>query len=283
MKATWIAAAFLLMSLAPASAEDLETTHLFGFTLGSDTNAVGEKEAEFETTGRFGKRAGSYSALSQFTGLKFTPVDNFTIEPGLSVSRYDISAVPGLDDRRQTEFEAFSFETRYRVLDRTQAPFGLTFGADPQWSRVDAISGEPVDRYGLDLLMIADQELVADRLFAAFNLGYGTEAARSRVTGAWEHQSALLLAAAATAQVLPGVFAGAEARQLLSYDGLGLDRLSGQALFVGPTLYARFAERFWISAAWNIQVAGRPSGDAAALDLANFERHQATLRFGVNF
>jgi hypothetical protein len=46
-----------------AKAAELETTHLFGFTLGSDVNAVGEKEAESETFGRFGKSSGTYSAL----------------------------------------------------------------------------------------------------------------------------------------------------------------------------------------------------------------------------
>ena len=145
MKASWTAPILLVISLLPASAEDLETTHLFGFTLGSDTNDFGEKEAESETTGRFGKRAGSYSALSQFVGLKLVPVENFTIEPGLSMSRYDVSSVPGLNDRRETEFEAMSFETRYRVLDRRKAPLGLTFGADPYWGRVDGITGEPVN------------------------------------------------------------------------------------------------------------------------------------------
>jgi hypothetical protein len=41
MKASWTAPILLVISLLPASAEDLETTHLFGFTLGSDTNDFG--------------------------------------------------------------------------------------------------------------------------------------------------------------------------------------------------------------------------------------------------
>jgi hypothetical protein len=283
MKRTCVAVTLLFLSLPAASAKDLETTHLFGFTLGSDTNDVGEKEAELETTGRFGKRAGSYAALSQSIALKFVPFENFTIEPGLSFSRHDISGVPGLDDRRQSAFEALSFETRYRVLDRSKAPFGLTFGVDPHWGRVDEISGQPVDSYGSDFLLIADRELVPERLFAAFNLIYGPEASRSRASGVWEHQSFLALATAMTAQVKPGVMIGVETRYLRSYDGLGLDRLSGQALFVGPTFYAKLTERYWISAAWNIQVAGHSSNDSSSIDLANFERHQAKLRLGMNF
>jgi hypothetical protein len=283
MKRECVAATLLILSLLSASAKDLETTHLFGFTLGTDVNDVGEKEAELETTGRFAKHSGSYTALSQFAGLKLVPFDNFMIEPGISFSRHDIYGVPGFDDRRQSAFEALSFEMRYRVLDRRKAPFGLTFGANPHWVRIDGINGEPVDRYGLDLLMIADRELVADRLFAAFNLAYGPEATRSRASGTWDHQSGLAIAGAMTVQVQPGVLIGAEARYLRSYEGLGLDRLAGQAFFIGPTFYAKITERYWISGAWNIQVAGRSSNDSGTLDLVNFERHQAKLRLGMNF
>jgi hypothetical protein len=271
---------------APAlaqAAEELETTHLFGFTLGTDVNAVGEKEAELEATGRFAKRDGSYTALDKTLSVKFIPFQNFSIEPGVGMAYHDISGVPGLDDRHQLAFDTFSLETRYRVLDRRQAPFGLTFGFDPHWGRVDDISGEPADRYGADLWIIADRELVANRVYAAFNLEYQPEAVRSRVTGTWEHVSNLGTSAALTMQVRPGVLFGAEARYLRSYDGLGLDAFMGHALFIGPTFYAKFSERLWMSAAWNVQVAGRAVNDIGALDLVNFERYQAKLRFGYNF
>jgi hypothetical protein len=84
-------------------------------------------------------------------------------------------------------------------------------------------------------------------------------------------------------QLGAGGNARAEARYLRSYDGLGLDLLMGQALFIGPTFYARFSDRFWMGGAWNIQVAGRTGNESGALDLTNFERHQAKVRFGYNF
>jgi hypothetical protein len=49
-------AAALVIPPATCFAEELETTHLFGFTLGSDVNAVGEREAESESTAREGRR-----------------------------------------------------------------------------------------------------------------------------------------------------------------------------------------------------------------------------------
>jgi hypothetical protein len=264
-------------------ATDLETTHLFGFTLGSDVNAVGEKEAESEAVGRFGKTAGTYSAGSQALGVKFVPFKDFSVEPIVSVARFDISGIPGLDDRRQFAYEAASLEMRYRLLNRDSSPFGLTVGFDPHWARVDDISGAPVDRYGGALLLIADKELVDKLIFAALNVIYEPNMTRSRLAGDWEHTSELGVSAAVTMQVRPGVLIGAEARYMRSFLGLGLDRFTGNALFVGPTFYARFSEKVWMSASWNAQVTGRALNEVAAFDLTNFERHRALLRFGYNF
>ena len=84
-------------------------------------------------------------------------------------------------------------------------------------------------------------------------------------------------------QVVPNVFLGAEARSLRQYDGLGLNSFAGQALYIGPTLYATFGQGYFLSAAWNMQVWGAVAGGSGALDLVNFERHQAKLRVGIAF
>jgi hypothetical protein len=273
----------LLLSPCVGRAEDLETTHIFGFTIGTDVNPVGEIEGEIESTGRIGKSAGTYSALSNSLGLKFIPFENFSVEPSISISYHNIAGVPDLEDRNGWTFEAVSLELRYRVLDRTQAPVGLTLGIDPRFGTIDDISGAPADRYGSDFILAIDQELIATRLFAAFNFIYGLEAVRSNDTGVWEHQSSLVFAAATTAQIYPGVLLGGEVRYLRAYGGMSLDRFAGQAVFIGPTFYAKFSERLWMSAAWNIQIAGSAAAQVGPQDLSNFERHQAKLRLGYNF
>jgi hypothetical protein len=85
------------------------------------------------------------------------------------------------------------------------------------------------------------------------------------------------------AQVMPNVFVGAEVRNLRHYDGLGLTGFEGQALYVGPTFYATFGERYFVSAAWNVQVWGAVAGSSSALDLDNFERHHVKLQIGARF
>src|SRR4051795_10405288 len=275
--------AFFAFAVIPANANELETTHIFGFTLGTDVNPVGEKEAESEAVGRFGKTVGTYSAISEGLGVKFSPFQNFSIQPIVSVSQFNISNVVGLNDRRQLGYEAASLELRYRLIDRQKAQFGLTIGFDPRWLRFDDTSGAPVDQYGGALLLIIDKQIVDNLIFAAVNLVYEPDAIRSRVTGDWEHMSELNLSAAVSAQIRPGVLVGAEARYIRSFDGLGLDRFVGNALFVGPTFYAKFSAKAWMSAAWSAQVAGHAHNEIGALDLTNFSRHRALLRFGYNF
>jgi hypothetical protein len=273
---------FFASAVTLAEAAELETTHIFGFTFGSDVNAVGEKEAESEAVGRFGKSAGTHGAISQALGVKFAPFQNFNIQPTVAMSRFDVSNVPGLDGNRQLAYEAASLELRYRLIDREKAQFGLTLGFDPRWARVDEISGAPVHQYGGALLLIVDKELVDKSIFAAFNFIYEPEATRSR-TGDWEHTSEFGLSAAVAAQVKPGVLVGAELRYVRSFDGLGIDRFTGNALFVGPTFYARFSEKAWMSAAWSAQIAGHAHNEIGSLDTTTFERHRALLRFGYNF
>jgi len=43
-----------------------------------------------------------------------------------------------------------------------------------------------------------------------------------------------------------------EARNRRHYDGLGLNSFAGQALYIGPTFYATFGARYFVSAAWSI-------------------------------
>ena len=68
-----------------------------------------------------------------------------------------------------------------------------------------------------------------------------------------------------------------------AYQGVALDHLAGQALFFGPTLYARLSKRQWVIAAWSPQVAGRAASVPGSLDLTHFERHQAKVQFGLEF
>jgi hypothetical protein len=84
-------------------------------------------------------------------------------------------------------------------------------------------------------------------------------------------------------QVRPGVFIGGESRYLRQYEGISLSEFAGEALFMGPTVFVKLSERSRLTAAWSFQVSGHSVGAPGALNLVDFERHQARLVFGVNF
>lgn len=262
---------------------EIDTEHLFGFNTGSDVGEVGDREIENQLDVRFAKRTGAYAALTPMLGYEWVPIKNLRLEVSTSFAYHDISGVTGLDDRRQGAFQGLSFEMRYRLLDREKSAFGLTIDAEPHWGRVDETSGAPVEQYGIDLAILADKELVPDRLIGVLNLLYQPEAARSRVTGEWTRETTLGGSAGLMLHVRPGFFLGAEARYLRRYDGLGLDRFEGHALFLGPMTFAKLTEHWWLSTAVSVQVAGRAVDEAGPLDLVNFERVQGQFRLGYSF
>ena len=262
---------------------EVDTEHMFGFTEGSDTSEAGEKELETDSTGRFGKPGGAYNNVATALEAKYSFSDRFRLSAVATVAYYDIAGVNEIDDCRQGALQSVSFDARFRLLEREHAPFGLTLSVEPRRGFTDEMSGAPGDQYGADFRVLADRELIPGRLFAAVNVRYEPAQTRLRASGETLRESTLGVGAALAMQVMPNVFIGAEARNLRHYDGAGLNDFAGQALYIGPTLYATFGERYFISAAWNVQVWGAVAGSSGALDLVNFERHQVKLRGGVRF
>jgi hypothetical protein len=264
-------------------AEGIDTEHLFGFTIGSDVGEAGEKEFQNQMTGRFAKSAGNYTALTNSAELEFVPVRNFRVELAAVAASYDIGGVPGFDDLNQIGLQGVSVDLRYRFLNKETAPFGLTFAAETHADRLDETSGQRVRAYGTDFALAFDRELIPNKWVAAVNLLYQPESTSFVAANRTEQDATIGVAWAMMAQVRPGVLIGGEARYLRKYEGFGLDVFAGHALFVGPTIYLQLSERSRLTAAWSFQVAGRSATTPGALDLVDFERHQARLIYGINF
>ncbi len=262
---------------------DVDTEHIFGFTMGSDIGEKGELEYEAENVFGASKRTGSYFAFSGQQQLKYTVTDNFRIAPGFAINANRIRGVDGFDDISRTGFGGASVEFRYKLMDRDKAPFGLTLHFQPGWNRLEEASGMRVEQYGNEFLALFDKELIKDRLWGAINIGYGLGATRFKSTGDWAHDSALSIHAAASYQVANGLLFGGEVRYVRAYEGLGLDRFKGDAVFLGPTFSTHLAKNVGLSGTVNVQVAGKAVDDPHRLDLANFERVQGMLRLNVLF
>jgi hypothetical protein len=265
-----------------SSHEDVDTEHIFGFTEGSDIGNAGDKEAEVETFGRFGKRSGSYAATSTQLLYKYSPADNVRVAPFISFTTHHISSVPGLDNRSHSTFEGGGAELRYRLWDREKAPVGITLSAIPVFNRVDAGSGVPVEQYGVEASVLLDKELIPNSLFGAINVSYEPGWTRIRPGVEWDRDSNFGVAGALSVRLYPGLFVGGETRYFRKYEGSGLNRFVGDALFVGPSVFTKLSKNWFASAAWNMQVAGHGIDEPARLNLTNFERHEIRVRLGVD-
>jgi hypothetical protein len=288
----WICcSALVTMLFAGASAQaddtdtfyEIETKYIFGFTTGSGIGLEGEKEFSPETVMNFGKRDGRYAVSATKFEYEFTPNQYIQIELGPIGTYYDIRNVTGLDDINAVKLGGFFTELRYLLLDRsTNQPLAITLSAEPEWHAFDETSGARVVNYGLEAKVNADLELVTNRLYLGANLLYEPETTRADL-GVWDKESTIGQSLALAYRVRPDVTIGAEVWYLRHYDGLWFNTFTGDAVFVGPTLYVQLSRKTFMTAAWNTQIAGHEVGGAGALDLADFARHRAKLKFAVEF
>jgi len=205
------------------------------------------------------------------------------IEFGALGSTHDIRNVTDLDDRRQVAFSGGFGEFRYLALERTSNnPLSVTLAFEPTVRLVDETSGERVHNYEFETTLNADLELVRNRLFAGFNLLYEPEYTHTLLDETIR-ETKLGGSAALSFRVTPNVVIGGEVWYLRHYDDFALSAFTGDAVMLGPTLFVRFTPKMFMTAAWNTQVWGREVGSPFSLNLAEFQRNRAKLKFAVEF
>ena len=282
-------AACLVASFGNAHAEDasswrdLETKYIFGFTTGSGIGLEGEKEFTIDTVGRFGKRDGRYSATETKYEFEFTPTQFIQIEFGALGSTHSINGVTDLDDRRQFAATGAFAEFRYLAIERTSSnPLAVTVAVEPTARSIDETSGARVHNYEFETVVNADLELLRNRLYAGFNLLYEPEVTWAS-TGEVEREAKFGGSAALSLRIASNVVVGGEVWYLRHYDAANLTAFTGDAVLMGPTLYIQFTPKMFMTAAWNAQVWGREIGSPVSLNLAEFQRHRARLKFAWEF
>jgi hypothetical protein len=265
----------------------IETKYVFGFTGGSGIGLEGEKEVSLDTEARLGKSGGRYWASESKLEFEFTPSQYVQFEFGPFFSAHNISDVPGLDDRKQVNLGGAFGEIRYLLLDRgPSSPLSLTLSAEPEWRQIDETSGSRVNNVELELKLNADAELVKNRLYFGANLLYEPEGTHDPdgIGAGWEKESKLGISGALSYRVVPTVLLGAELWYLRHYDGMWANTFTGDAVYVGPTLFVQITPKAFISAAWNVQVAGSEVDDPTAhLNLSEFSRHRFKIKTAFEF
>ena len=266
---------------------EVETKYIFGFTEGSGIGLEGEKEFSTETVARIGKADGRYCASETKLEYEFTPNQYVQFELGPLVSTHKIKNATDLDNRNDVAMSGFFGEVRYLVLERNaSSPLAVTLSAEPEWHRIDETSGTHVTNLGLELKVNADLELIKNRLFLGSNLLYEVEGTKDpdHIGAGWAKESIGGVSGALSYRVIPAVFIGVEAWYLRHYDGSFFNAFTGDAVFIGPTLYAQLGRKAFMTAAWNAQVSGHDVDvSGSKLNFGEFTRSRAKLKFAVEF
>lgn len=271
----------------PVVYRDAETKYIFGFTEGSGIGLEGEKEFSWETVARFGKADGRYWASETKLEYEFTPNQYVQLEFGPLLSTHNSSNVSDMDNRNQVAFGGFFGEIRYLLLDRSpSSPLAVTLSSEGVWRRSDETTGQQVTNFELELKLNADLELIKNRLYLGANLLYEPEATHDpdHIGAGWEKESTGGISGAISYRIIPAIFVGAELWYLRHYDGIWFNTYTGDAVYLGPTLYVQLSRKAFVTAAWNTQVTGHDVDVAGStLNLAEFSRHRAKLKLAVEF
>jgi hypothetical protein len=262
---------------------EMETKYIFGFTTGSGIGIEGEKEFTVDTIGRFGKRDGHYAATETKFEYEFTPSQFVQIEFGALGSTHDIGAVTGMDGRNAAGFAGGFAEFRYLAVERTSNnPLSVTLAFEPNVRLIDETTGERVHNYEFETTVNADLELLRNRLYAGFNLLYEPEVTWTAMDET-VREATYGSSAALSLRIAENVLVGGEVWYLRHYDSPAFSDFTGDAVLLGPTLYVQFTSKMFMTAAWNTQVWGREVGNSLPLNLTEFQRHRARLKFAWEF
>ena len=274
---------------------ETDTADVFGFTDGTDTNSQGEREfgGQFQT--RFGKRVlnpdndppgkGRYGVLASQLSLQYGVTDEFEVEVSVFQDTRNVRRVPDMANSSKNQFNGASLQFKYRLLERNREnPFGLAVSVEPRYSRADDHDGSRGDGFAGETRLMWDARLIDGLLWYGGNLTWEPEIRRPKATGVYERQSGLSVSQALSVHINESAYAGIEAIYSRQYDGLTFRTFRTQALSIGPTFQYKFTKNLFVSAAYQVQVWGHEKGDTAhGLDLNNFERHYARVKFGMNF
>jgi hypothetical protein len=273
---------------AKSEPDFFEDKHLFGFTEGTDVGEAGGKEAEFTTTSGFGKKGrGVYQAVQQEAAFEGAATDRFGYEIGLYGSWLNIANVPGLDNHGQVNFAGFSLMPKYIFLRRgIDAPFGFAISLEPEFERIDNISGERGKNYSMETRVYFDAELIPKKLLVATNIIYLPEVS-NEADGGTSRSALFGVTGALSYRITPETFVGGEVEYYQAYQSLGFSNSVGSAVYAGPTLHLQMGPKAFLSLAWSAQLSSSPRSLTAegveAWNQADLSRQRARMVFGVEF
>ena len=80
-----------------------------------------------------------------------------------------------------------------------------------------------------------------------------------------------------------GLYLSGEVRHQRRHNELGFGKEAGYATFAGPGIFWQASKQLAISAAYNVQIAGKAKGVAGDLDVTNFSQHLLKVKAAYSF
>ncbi len=252
-------------------------TDAFGFTTGSDVAEKGSFGPSLTYGGAFGTRNGKSNGHGLALQGSYGVVPCLEIGPYLLGSFTD-AAIGGVG--ADSQGYGAGAEIKYRLLGRDVHGVGLTAVIDPSVSRTDPTPGGQFTTYNTGLRLFADKTLVPGKLFAALNLSHDLT-----WTGpsAYARSSTLTIGGSLAWQLSETLYLSGEVRHQRRYATLGFSKESGYATYAGPGIYWQATKQLALSAAYNIQVAGKAKNQPGDLDLVNFSQHLVKVKAAYSF
>jgi hypothetical protein len=268
----------------PARADE----NLWGYVYGTDTLPAGANEIYLWTTSRNQKGKGNYRAWDTQLEFEHGFTDRFQASLYLNGRSHQISGGALAEDperklHRGLEWDGVNVELKYNVLSVYQDLFGLSLYIEPEYQRIDKISGERVNGFGLESKLILQKNFFDDQLAIAYNLTVEPEWKKFKASGEHERELELEHTVGVSYRVLPRWFAGIEGRYASVYPEF--NKREGEAYFLGPNIHYA-AERWWFTFTFLPQISGNPriaGQNSGRLHLGEYERYEYRFKIAFNF
>lgn len=284
--------ASLLAGLALVHPQPASAGPDFGYIYTAATEEPGETEATLWATDRRGKGEGRYAAQDYRLELERGLTDRFQVSAYVNLESHHIRGLNGEFDRvnRNLAFSGLSAEFKYQLLNPSHDRFGVALYAEPGWSRIAKVTGEKAREVELELKAIAQKNFMDDHLVWAANLTAEPEWEREHeevapglIQSKTEKELALEVATGLTYRVAPNWWVGGEARYHSVYPDWthGLHR-ENYAVYAGPSIHFE-AEEWSVTATYQPQLFGGPSGPRSSLELDDHEKREIRLKISREF
>ena len=278
MKITRLSA-FITLAVLALGTLRADEENLLSYSEDTEIVTTGHWETYHWLTRRSGKSAGTYQATDYFAEFEYGLTGKSQVSLYLTATDYNITGVPGLDDRKATHFTGVRVAYKHLFRDHEGDGYGFALYLEPEYSVRSGNSGERHDEFALETKLIYQLESADEKRNYTANLTLEPELARE--SGETKRELKVEFSHGASFRIHGRWYAGVENRWVAVFDGWQLHHAETHAGFIGPVVHYG-SKHWWFTAAWLGQFSGWPA-TRHGLALDEFTRSEFRLKFGFEF